>query len=1221
MSLTANQQAAVLARGNVLVMAGAGTGKTSTLVERCLHCLLEEQPPASLDEILMVTFTEAAAADMRRRIRKRLEFEADSRESSPENVPLLEHLREQLGRFETAHIGTLHSFCFQLVRQHFYELGLDPQMTVLAEEEARLLAEETLDAILQRHYAGGNPASKGVQELIEVHGGGRDQPIRALVLRLYHYTQTRPDPEVWFADQIEGFSAPKPVAWENWFSEALAAWRQQWLPVLEKFARANDLARECVEAVKSIPQPPAARQRILKSFAADRAAVAPFFQRILSARDNCPRGKKKAWRDPLERFFDEAEFFASLATKKETATASADTSPAPSADPLSEDWDWVRTQMKTLLELAREFQQNFAESKRELGVVDFHDLEQHSLRLLLDPQTNAPSRIARQWRKQFRFVFVDEYQDINAAQDKIIQALSRDLPHANRFLVGDVKQSIYRFRLADPSIFQRYAQTWQPGDTSTSGAQPEGQVVPLNENFRSRERILNFVNSFFSLVMRRETGGVEYDDDARLRFGAPEPRQPLSAAADPGPSVELFVRFKRSASAPDAGSGMDDLGDLEEADKEARAIALQLRELKTRGQPVWDEESKSFRPVEWRDMAILMRSPANKSERYAKEFARLNIPLQAARGGFYDSFEISDLLSLMRVLDNPLQDVPLLAILHSPLVGLTLDELAIVRLAAKGPYWTALARWNDGQSSDPETKRLAPELPAKVTRFLDRFSHWRRLARQASLSQCLETILTETHYVEWLQSQRGGEQARANIQRLLLLARQFDQFQRKGLFRFLRFVEAQQKTDSEPDVAPVIEENSVRLMSIHQSKGLEFPVVAVADLGKSFNVSDLRADVILDENYGLCPQIMPPHIGTRYPSLPHWLASRRQHREMLGEELRLFYVAATRARDLLLLSASITESRFDKIWQPKDDAPEPALFVPGRYADWLGTWFAQNRDALDGPNPPLKWKILNDEDLAASVESSTDSTPKPDLASDPAVLRELIKRLEWQYPFSAATRQPAKIRVSDFARRAAELDEEAADWQIGSSQRSQPSSPDAETAAAIGSAHHTFLELVSLDSVDTLDQLRAESRRLEKSAALKADDLATLDLEGMAAFWASDIGTKMRSHATNVRRELAFTVRFAPAELDALTGLEMDRELHGEEIIAEGKADLVLILPDEIILVDFKTDRVSAIEVSLRAKSYEPQLRLYARALSEIYRRPVTERWLYFLTARKAVQV
>ena len=346
------------------------------------------------------------------------------------------------------------------------------------------------------------------------------------------------------------------------------------------------------------------------------------------------------------------------------------------------------------------------------------------------------------------------------------------------------------------------------------------------------------------------------------------------------------------------------------------------------------------------------------------------IPLLVERGGFYESLEVTDLVSLLQVLDNPLQDLPLLAVLRAPLAGLSLDELARLRLASpKERLWTALERWVAAQGTGEESESVE-----KLRNFLERLGRWRRLARQASLSGCLEAILTETHYGEWLLTQPRGEQRQANLQRLARLAQQFDQFQRQGLFRFLRFIEAQQEAETEPEVGAASEEDSVRLMSIHQSKGLEFPVVVVADLGKSFNVSDLRAEVILDEVYGLCPQVKPPQTGQRYPSLPYWLARRRQYREMLGEELRLLYVAMTRARERLVLSGTISASKFAKLWRGEAGSGAAALSAARSYADWIGGWFAEQEGSAEGVEGQaggvLRWRVYEDAELGVALPES-----------------------------------------------------------------------------------------------------------------------------------------------------------------------------------------------------------------------------------------------------------
>jgi ATP-dependent helicase/nuclease subunit A len=941
--------------------------------------------------------------------------------------------------------------------------------------------------------------------------------------------------------------------------------------------------------------------------------------------------------------------------------------------------------MGALLRLAQNFAARFAARKRDDGFLDFHDLEQFALKLLWDFAANQPSPAAERWRAKIRFVFVDEYQDINAAQDKIIQALSRDsspspyepcscgrqsahfesesqrrltsaatgeegqpaAPIGNRFLVGDVKQSIYRFRLADPKIFRDYAQSWRGKN---------GQTIHLAENFRSREGLLNFVNSVFEPLMREEIGGLGYDAGARLQFGKPKERAKLSAASDSSPRAELHLLFKKGRDDAGGGdeSGDDDLADLQETEREARLLALRLKRLVSEKNEIWDSENKHFRAASWRDMAVLLRSPSGKAEIYAKEFGRAGVPLVVERGGFYDSGEILDLLSLLQLLDNPLQDVPAIAVLRSPLAGLSLDELAQIRLAAKGAhFWTALNHVHSPQST------VHSETAGKTAKFLERFSHWRKLAKQTSLSECLEAVLAETHYAEWLLARPRGAQRRANVERFLGLVQKFDQFQRQGLFRFLKFIEAQREAGVEPDVAAVTDENAVRLMSIHQSKGLEFPIVAVADLAKPFNTQDLRGEIIFDEAFGLCPRVKPPRTGRRYPSLPHWLAQQHQRREQWGEELRLLYVATTRPQDTLILTGVITEKKWETHWTQPAAITTQAIVTAKSYADWLGLWFSQNQaqrvhppspsygamnspqstvhSALAGDLPHLRWRIADDAELRDDSTSSSrgDEVQTQDSLEilDATTAERLRAMLSWEYPFAAATQRPAKSSVTALRRQAEELDDEAEQvfrLPFSAKRPARTLAPPAKNpqsairnrklnAADTGTAHHKFLQHVALESAADVAALEAEAGRLERENVLSADERAALNLEDIAAFWNSEPGRKIRAQAANVRRELAFTARFSPAELAAITGAKSEPGLETEFVVVQGVADLVVLLPEEIWLVDFKTDEITANELREKKRLYAPQLKLYALALEKIYSRPVTARWLHFLSARKTV--
>ncbi len=450
--LTPNQLKAIQARGNVLVQAGAGTGKTRTLVERCVALVCNQADRISLENVLMVTFTEAAAAEMRQRLRDRLQ---ERTAETPEDS----WLAEQLALVDTAAISTLHSFCLQLVREHFYALELDPQLAVLAEEQSALLERETLHELLQEAYAGALPDAEAVQQLVLDQGRGWDEPVRDLVLRLHHYTQTLRDPAGWFQRQLSLFEQPVPAHWEHWLRTGFLEWANLWLPLLRVHASENGRAGQSADILAnfehnsptSTPNP-------------SRSQMAEILAQLLAVGDQGSR-KQNGPHAPLKHFFQEAAFLHSLARVTRRSP------PTPPSDPLVEDWNWVRPAMIALLKLTREFGDRYGRAKRELAALDFHDLEQFALRLLWDSQARRPTMIAHECREKFGLVFVDEYQDINEAQDAILQALGREGQGANRFLVGDVKQSIYRFRLANPHIFQRYAADWK----SDSGA---GMVDP-----------------------------------------------------------------------------------------------------------------------------------------------------------------------------------------------------------------------------------------------------------------------------------------------------------------------------------------------------------------------------------------------------------------------------------------------------------------------------------------------------------------------------------------------------------------------------------------------------------------------------------------------------------------------------------------------------------------------------------------------------------------------
>ena len=1164
MIFTESQRVAIARPGNVLVMAGAGSGKTSTLVERCLYHVLHPTEPVSIAEMLIVTFTEAAAAEVRRRVVQRLE----SARSDADAVSAT-RLEREIALMESAHISTLHSFCLRLVREHFQELGLDPALLVCRDEQSAMFAQAALDRVTQRHFESATKDAERVQELIETYAAGDERTIRLLILRLHKYTQTLENPAEWFAGQVTAVHEDAPRLWREWFGQALVEWCDRWSPVLTRLSGNKFAARFCSSVA-------AIRDKQPEDFGA-------LFTAIAASIDPISRGLAPQ-RDAIGDFFEEAAFLKSLLAAEDS-------------DPLAEDWEWVRGQMETLLRLTQEFSSEYGRLKRDHASLDFHDLEQFALELLLGKARGGPTPVALDCRRKFKLVFVDEYQDINGAQDAILRAVARDGTESNRFLVGDVKQSIYRFRLADPSIFQRYVASWR--------AQPaNGLVIPLSENFRSPAPVLDFVNALFATLMRPDVGGVEYDADAHLRAGD------LARPKVTQPCVEVHFRLTDKQPAPDD----EEEENATDVEREARLVARRLLALRETGYLVWDDTEKKQRAVEWGDMVVLLRSPRGRAEIYLKEFTKAGVPLQAERGGLYDSTEVSDLLSVLQLLDNPLQDVPLLAVLRSPLVGLSLDELAHIRAEVpRGLFWTALKRWHYAQSAHNQQT----ETWRKVDNFLDRFARWRNRARHSALSERIESIINETHYFEWLLTQSRPTQRKANVRRFAALAGQFDPLQRQGLQRFLRFVQAQRELDVDGEPESLQAAAAVRLMSIHKSKGLEFPVVAVAGLGTRFNLKDLGENILLDERYGLCARVRPPDCGASYPSLPSWLAKRRQRRELLGEELRLLYVALTRARDTLLLFGTANRKTAEMKW-PDLVLDSIGIEKASSPTSWLGPWCAQQIGAQrcgakHGATESFRWHLYANGDLRPPT-AICDKPPARG-AVNPAQLSQLVRRLEWNYPWQDATRESAKLSVTALR----ETNEEAVPRFGGRPVFTTRRGRSKLTAAEIGTAHHLFLQAMELQDPGSLDGLRVQAMNMLDDQALSSEQARSLDLRAVAAFWNSTVGQLILSHAHSVHREIPFSARFTRHDL-AETGVEMTLP-EGEFVVVQGTIDLAVIRSDEMWILDFKTDALKESDLKFAPDNYAPQLRLYASALGRIYKRPVTKRWLHFLRLSKTVEV
>jgi ATP-dependent helicase/nuclease subunit A len=1220
-NLTVEQQNAVQANGDVLIVAGAGTGKTATLVSRCEKFIFDEQQPVPINRILLVTFTEAAAAEMRLRIRKRVE---DILFSSADNSTAL----KQLALLPVAHISTLHSFCFNLVRLHFNKLGLDPQVSVIEEGQARAIALKVLDEIFNEHYSGNSEFDERVKKLIAERARGWDVPIREMVLNIYYFSQSLPDSRRWLSRQSEIYSDKRPTHWEEILTSEFHIWRAEWKARLASARSVENIAR-CYSALNEIEN------------SAHFYQVRQYIDKIKDALESkWQRGTATLKREILNEFVKDINFFHSILPDG-TENGSEN-------NPINADWQLTREQIKTLIELVLEFEEKFSAAKREISVVDFNDLEQMTIKLLIDEDEN-PTPLARELQQQYELVFVDEYQDINPAQHAIISAICRQGKNANRFIVGDVKQSIYRFRRANPHIFQKLTKEWSKYQKDNNNPNGEKNVFYLSRNFRSHPSILNFVNSLFSIIMVEQVCGIEYTTDVYLVSGLDNYKNEEFKNQD-DLRVELHLILQENDEAVENGEDEENPGEYEPTviQKEAALIAERLKKLKRNGFLILDRQSGKHRPVDWKDMVVLLRSPATRAEIYAQEFNARGVPFVIPYGNIFNAIETKDIINLLKLLDNPLQDLPLAAVLRSPLVGFTLAELTFLRFASKHTrLWTALRRFlslkeqirKQLEEKFPDTAQRQVVIETlesaykKGTHFVDSYEKWRKIARQVSLSHCLETIYDDTQYCAWCLAQSDGVQKHSNIQLLLEITRQFDPLQRQGLTRFLQYIEQCQNAEIEIEPAAIEGENAVRLMSIHQSKGLEFPVVCVADLGKRFNLQDLNSDIILDEELGICPKVHPQDFSQSYPSPAFWAARRRNLRETIGEEIRLLYVATTRACDLLILSGSAPKKTIEKL---KLKCSTRAIFPEdiSRCAyplQWICLWlwsYYYNLTWSDMYLGKLKEVKLYVDSFKYSTESEAAESVKschievsPEMSDE---LAELNARLSWRYPFFNATKEPAKTSVSEVRKRIVEISEESKTF-FKPPHRIIVVGPDAENdripAVVRGEAYHKFLELLDLERCSSIDDVQAELKRLLEAGKLSDVQAKAIDPVKVYNFWCSDTGRLLLSRKNLLRRELPFTARIATDETEFRTLFHHLEGLENEFVVIQGVIDLCMVSQKEIWLLDYKTDEIKPEEIELKNKHYVPQIDLYSYALTRIYNVPVSKKWIHYLHINTTVEI
>ena len=1179
--LTNEQQAAVDSRErSLLVSAAAGSGKTKVLVERLFSYV--EREGANLDDFLIITYTRAAASELRGKIAKAL---TERMERDPGNY----HLRQQMLRVYRADIKTVDAFCTALLRENCHLLGEDarghvlrPDFRVLDENEAQVLRERVLARTLDDFYG---RLTTGSTLLADTLGAGRDDSaLEDLVLELHAKLQAQPYEDKWLEAQRAFWRAVPDKIEDTPYGKIL----------LNEVRRK---ARHCKNLLQRAAQEMCANDALNQKYAPafldasyqlealegktaegwDAArGVTIAFPRLAAVKDS-DGGEMKA---RMKSLWDNC---------KETVKGFAEIFSA-SSDEAVEDLRTMAPAMLALIDLTADFSRRYNEEKRRRNSADFSDQEHEAIRLLIG-EDGAPTELARIVSARYREIMVDEYQDTNEVQNCIFRAVSRQ--GENIFAVGDVKQSIYRFRLAEPGIFLEKYRTYADADHAAPGA-PRRRV--LSRNFRSRREVLVAANFVFAALMSREMGELDYTEEQHLHFGA-----------EYYPEVPRETEFHYLAVEDTPEQRFD------RAEAEARFVAKRIRCMLDEGFTVRGEDG-TMRPAAPEDIVILMRSPSARQTVFAAALAREGIPCDGGESeDFFSAMEVAVVLSLLEVVDNPRQDVPLIAVLRSPLVGMSADRLAEIRAVQReGDYYEAL-RQDEGEDAQA---------------FLSLLHELRQVARELSADKLLWYIYDRCRVQAIFGAMEDGTARQARLRALYDYIRRLVQGGRTSLFDCVRQVRQLLESGDAPAITAAGAAGGVRLMSVHKSKGLEFPVVFLADLNRSFNRQDLDRPVLVHPQLGVGAERVEVERRLRYDTVSKTALALTLEREAKAEELRILYVAMTRAQEKLIMvcSRKNPDKHLKELCALAElPAPPEAVAAVNCPGDWLllallstyqaGVFhdYAGVRPAVlcDGPEGlALRLhRISGEEDGGAAMPAEEPEAQAPDPQPDEAALA-------FRYSHRAATVTPSKVTATQLKGRA--IDQEVAEGTLPARRTAAPEKPRflqgkrGLTGAERGTAMHLAMQFLPLDTPAAPEAVTAFAERLTARRLLTPEQAAALDIPALARFLASSLAERIRT-APQVWREYRFALLTDAGIYDVAAA--------GEEILLQGVADCVFETTAGLTVVDFKTDRVTAAEASQRAEAYRPQLDAYAGALSRILEKPVTERILYFFACGEEISL
>lgn len=1191
---TESQQQAISVRGgSVLVSAAAGSGKTAVLTQRVAELLTGENPiPA--DRLIIVTFTLAAAVEMKQRIENKI---AALIEEEPEN-PLLQSQQMLLSN---AKICTIHSLCNELIRDNFQVLGLPVQYRLAEENELKIMKEELLEEVLEEYYAAQEPP---FLELADYFSEKDDRKLSEILLAVYDFIRSYPFPLSHLGRFLSQYRDRRPFLDTRWGKVILPEVREHLKRAKAYLDKAMETAAED-ELVLEKYRPMLEDDRDTVLLMSRKLEEGDWDHAVTALRGYSPK------RIASIRGYGNKEFLSGIQNLRKLATEILknlrERYLITTNEEYLEDLSFLLPRMETLFEVETAFYHRLEEEKLARNLLDFSDLEHNALKLLVRQEGNAyqKTQIARELSDFYEEIMVDECQDINQVQNLIFWALSKGGDRAdagsdslltdsrNLFMVGDVKQSIYRFRNAMPSLFIRRKELFS--EYREESHQPDiPSKILLQQNFRSRQEVTDSVNEVFSKIMSRELGEIVYDRGEELVPGA-------SYREVTGRETELHLLNLSAIEEEETEESEDKL------DTEAKYVAGLIQKMIREGYPVEDKNGK-LRPCRYRDFCILLRAKKGKLDRYVDKMKEYEIQCYAdASNGYFDSFEISVMLNLLRVIDNPLLDIPLFSVLLSPMFGFTADEAAEIRLRSrKEPLYLGV-------------QRLAEEGHVKCEEFLGVLNGLREQAVLLSSDKLIQKIYDQTGFLFVVESMVSGEQKRANLRLLLSYAESYESAGYQGLSGFLRFIGKAIERDEDFNCANTVSEKAdvVRVMSIHGSKGLEFPICILADYAKGFNLQDLKKSYLLHGEYGFGMNVRKSESFEDYTNLPFEAIKLITRGETLSEEMRTLYVAMTRAKEKLILVGTLSDAgkTAEKIVSEMKFSGGINSFSLSRqksYLEWTlsALWDSASFSGLfpqfypegfQGRASSVRCVLADCGGMEKSAEEEVVFTAEP----DPQILKKLEESLRFQYPYRELTNLPAKVTATQMAKaRQGEVS--------GLLEPLKLSGSDGMTGAERGTILHSFMQYADFEAASA--DLEREIDRLVKQGYLTERESEALNRKKLRAFLHSGLLRRMMA-AEAFYREYAFLYEIDASEVDG----EISPQFREEKVLMQGIADTVFEEQDGIVIVDYKTDRIYE-EEELIAK-YKDQLRIYKDALSRYFDKPVKACYLYSLYLEREIRV